>query len=353
MPWRRFLVSNKRNLLIEIRSILNEKVHRCYLLGYQLKSDLQMKFEAKDMGPIKVCLGLNISQDIDKWTIHVDQMDYIVKLLEKFDMLDCKEVSTPMQPGRFLEKGEKGKSFPKFREIIGGLMYLATCSKPDISYAIGYLSRFLDCSDDEHLTAAKRILQYLKKTIKYKMIYSHRRTDKLMISAYSDADWGSCKEDRRSVSGVVINISGGSVVWTSKKQSITAVSTMEAEYVAASEAIKDIMWLRNVLSELETTFDAVLNLDNQATIVNLKDARNSSKLKHVDIRLHFAREAVMNGLLSVVYCNTNDNPADFLTKPVTEDKIKNGCHSVGLKEIGGEEEHWNTPPIGESSTHGD
>lgn len=184
----------------------------------RLKSHLSVRFEVKDLGTVKRCLGLEFSRKKDAVTI--SQKGYLLDVLNKFGMSECRPVATPMEPGVKLsangstEDESKGTSVP-YRELIGGLMYLPVGTRPDIAHAVSRLSQFNDCHTKTHWEAAKRVMRYLKGTSDLGLVY--RRSD-AVPAIYADADWSGCSIDRKSYTGYVSVIGGDAASWESKKQ---------------------------------------------------------------------------------------------------------------------------------------
>jgi hypothetical protein len=184
-----------------------------------LKQQLSAKFQMKDLGEAKQILGLRVTKS--DGAVSIDQGRYIDELLAKFKMQDCNPVSTPLDVNQRLskemcpkndEERERMKKIP-FRELMGGLQFIAQCTRPDISHAVSVVSSY--CSDPgvAHWTAAKRIFLYLQRTKDSKL--SYRKGGNSKFSGYSDADWGNDPEPRRSFSGYVFVQSGGAVSWSS------------------------------------------------------------------------------------------------------------------------------------------
>lgn len=176
-----------------------------------LKKELSAKFRIKDLGEIKQCLGMRVAVDRDKGVITLDQEQYIDELLLRFNMKDCKPVSTPMECKLKLDKSEvKDTSLP-YQELIGGLMYLAVLTRPDISFSVSYLSQFNNCFNKEHWKCAKRVLRYLKGTKCNGLSYSKVNT--LELEGFVDADWAADTVDRKSFTGFCFSLSGSTVSW--------------------------------------------------------------------------------------------------------------------------------------------
>lgn len=180
-----------------------------------LKQELTTHFHLKDLGQAKQILGMNICIDKNDSTITLDQSQYIDSLLSKFDMTDCKMVGTPMEKNLNLIKNENCSFSTPYQQLIGGLMYLAIMTRPDISYSVSYLSQFNNCYDEVHWHCAKRILKYLKKT-KHHCLKFVKNTKPL--EGFVDADWGNNVIDRKSYTGFCFIFSNSAVSWESTKQ---------------------------------------------------------------------------------------------------------------------------------------
>lgn len=277
---------------------------------------LKLKFNAKDMGNVSNFLGMQIVRNDDH--LLISQTKLIEKVLENFNMSDCREASTPMEVGFQIDPDQAVIDVP-YRQIIGSLMYLATSTRPDIMFPVAYLSRVLDKPSVQTWKAAKRILRYLQSTktlgLKYKKSNLNR------IESFSDADWAADKTDRKSVSGNIVLYGENAVSWFSKKQDCVALSTAEAEYVAAAAAAQELIYLKGVLSEFMTECDTVLFIDNLSTIAMSKSYENSKRVKHIDIRQHFIKDLIIKKIIDVDYVSTNQNIADFMTKPLCKEKF--------------------------------
>jgi len=286
------------------------------------------RFEMKDLKEISYCLGLVIQQENDSMVIH--QQPYIKQLLEKYRMTDAKPAQTPSDINVKLKKDDgisKPVNATEYQGIVGSLLYLAMGTRPDIAQAVGELSKFNSCPNQSHLTAAKRVLRYLKETFGLKLVYNKNTQN---VIGYSDADWAGSLDDRHSTSGYVFVLGGGAVTWKSKRQSTVATSTAEAEYMALYMAIQEAIWIRQLLEEI-TGKSEVINVlvDNQAAIAIAKGTR--SRLKHIDIKYHFIREAVANKQVATPYCSSEENVADMLTKSTSLSRHRHGRALAGLQ----------------------
>jgi hypothetical protein len=202
-----------------------------------------------------------------------------------------------------------------YRAVVGSLIYM-TNTRPDICHVVSIVSRYMDSPELAHFQAAKQILRYLKGTINYGLLFSSEEDPHL--HTFADANWGRDLDTRRSTSGILHKIGNSSISWTSKLQPVVSLSTAEAEYIVLSDATKDIIHLRRLLSELGEKISGPTQLlsDNQSCIKLVRNRVQYSKTKHIDIRFHFIREKSQEGEVHVTYIPTTYQQANFSTKPL-------------------------------------
>lgn len=336
------LVNSKADQCVYVGTINGEK---CYLCLYvddglilskdmstikELINDLQSIFEVKTF-PVKNFVGMEIIKQDTYIFIH--QLSYIEKLLNKFNLNECKPNSIPADPHTILEKGEgePEKNIP-YREAVGSLMHLATVSRPDISFAVSLVSRFLNSYNETHWNAVKKIFKYLKETKEYG-IYYIQSSDPNIVMGYSDADFANDPNTRRSVTGYVFIKNGGAVTWACQKQQTVALSTTEAEFMAACAATKEVMWIKQLLSDIgEFNQKSVcLNLDNQSAISVIKNNNFHKRCKHIDIKFHFIKEKYYDKVIELNYVCSDEQYADIFTKPLSKVKFCYLRDKIGLK----------------------
>ncbi|KAL7129296.1 hypothetical protein ABFS83_13G056600 [Erythranthe nasuta] len=172
-----------------------------------------------------------------------------------------------------------------------------------------------------HLGAAKRILRYIAGTMDYGIWYS--KVPNFRLYGFTDSDWASSLDDRRSILANVFTLGSGAVTWSSKKQATAALSSSEAEYMAVTSAACQVVWLRRILAELQQEQEGATEIfcDNKSTISMTKNPSFQSRTKHIDIRFHFVRDLVAKDEMSLKYCNTNEQVADVLTKSLSKEKF--------------------------------
>lgn len=282
---------------------------------------LQMEFEIKSFSA-DCFLGLEISRQ-DDGSIHLRQEAYGRKVLRRFKMEDCNGVATPADSNQLPDdfRNSERANFP-YREAVGSLMYLAIATRPDISFAVGVASRFLENPTETHVTAVKRILKYVKSTIDYGIKFdSHVSLD---LDGFSDADYAGDKVTRRSTSGHVFLFGSGVISWCSERQKSVSLSTTESEYIAASGGVKELVWLQRLLREiLGKDVGTDFNMDNQSAIRLIKNPEFHKRTKHIDVRYHFIREKFEEGFFNLHYVPSDEQLADIFTKALPKDRFQN------------------------------
>jgi hypothetical protein len=286
-------------------------------------------------------LGVRIERNRGSRTIMMSQQAYIERALDKFGMKDCSTVNTPIASDMKLTEKMcpvtkddiwKMKDKP-YRELIGTINFLSTTTRPDIAKAVSNVSRYLMNPGILHWNAAQRILRYLKRTKDYKLILGGNHP--LKLRAFSDADWAGDLNKRRSTTGYVIKLGNSLIAWKSRLQTTTASSTTEAEYYAVGDTLKEILYLLPIMDDLNMpqSFPIIIDEDNQGCIAVSKNMINTSRSKHIDIKYHFIREHVEDGIISLEYCPTGNMQADILTKGLAEPQHANLTSLLGLKRI--------------------
>ena len=249
-------------------------------------------------------------------------------------MESCNPVNTPVEIGQELRKhdGEAEVDPTYFKSLVGSLRYL-TCTRPDILYGVGLISRYMETPSQSHLNAAKRILRYIKGTLNEGILYPSNQEVKLI--GYSDSDWGRDLDERKSTTGYCFYIGDAAFTWSSKKQAIVTLSTCEAEYVAASSTVCHCIWLRNLLSFLGFAQQGPteIRVDNKSAIALAKNPVFHERSKHIDTRYHFIREHVNQNDVELVYCKSQDQIADIFTKPLKNDVFRRLKFMLGMKTV--------------------
>ena len=287
-----------------------------------IKSALSNRFKMKDFGILSNFLGIDFK--VSKGMIKLNQSQYIDKLLDRFKMADCNPKSIPCDLSTakldFDVQSEPLENPRLYREIVGSLIYLMTCTRPDICYVVSVLSQHMAKPTNAHLCLAKYVLKYLKGTTNHGLIYVP--SNELDILGYSDASWANSL-DRKSTSGYCYRMAHNSslISWKTKKQPIVAMSTCEAEYVAMAFSIQEGVFLQQLTTDLQVFPKAqpvTLFVDNIGSIELAKNPIFHKRTKHMDIRFHYIRSKVSNGSVILDYVPSKDNIADIFTKPCTK-----------------------------------
>jgi hypothetical protein len=266
-------------------------------------------------------LGLNIIRDRSHRLLFVNQNHYILK---KFSMDTCNPKTIPADPNARMsaemtpktENATKEMSSVPYREAIGSLMYLMVMTRPDIAFAVNQVSQYCQNPGPGHWNGVKRILAYLAGTPNHGLLF--KRNDEESLIGYCDADYAGDTDKRRSTTGYVFLLYGGPVSWCSKRQSCTALSTTEAEFVAACEAAKEATWLLRLLQELGIKENGPVPLmsDSQSAIRVVNTTEFHQRTKHIDVKYNYIRDQQSNGIVDVRYICTNQQLGDIFTKPL-------------------------------------
>jgi len=292
----------------------------------QFKQEMMQAFEMTDLGLMTYFLGIEIKQSDNK--VFICQKKYAKEILRKFQMEEYKAVSTPMNQKEKLSKEDGADKVDEgyYRSMIGCLMYL-TATRPDILFVVSLLSRFMHCASEMHLVAARRILRYVKGTVDYGVKYESCQNFKLC--GFSDSDWAGSIDDMKSTSGYCFSIGSEVFSWCTKKQEIVAQSTAEAEFIATTTVVNQVLWLKKILCDLhlQQNHKTEVFIDNQAAIAISK---NHGKTRHFNIKVYTLRVMQQNGEVTFVYCKSEDQLADMFTKPLPVSKFELLRQKVGV-----------------------
>lgn len=297
----------------------------------QVLQKLVSKFQIKLMGEAKMMLGMRILRDKQRGVTTMDQELYITRALERFGMTECKTAETPAIPEnrRSASAAEAAAmnepcNHSRYMEMVGTLLYAAISTRPDISYAVGRLTRHMQAPKQQHMVAAERVFRYLAGTKNIGLIFGREQQQKTNhseifdVSAHSDADHGGDLDDRKSTTGWIARVGGDVVSWASKKQRVVAISSCEAELYAAATATCEVLWQRGLLTELQLCAPepqpSILHIDNQSTEIIARNGIKGERTKHIDIRWCFFTDEIHEGRISPKWIPTKDQHADILTK---------------------------------------
>ncbi|KAJ9520542.1 hypothetical protein QJQ45_007418 [Haematococcus lacustris] len=299
-----------------------------------VKKQLSSAFKLKDLGEARWFLGMQLTRDRAEGTIKLDQHKFIQELVTAHSKSAAHSKPLPMAPVvKLVREGDAlDTTLHHYSALVGSLLYLTCCTRPDIAFAVGALARHMSAPTKQHWLAACSVLCYLKGTADQGLLFGGVSG----LQGYSDADYAGDKDTARSTTGYLFTLNGGAISWCSRLQPTVAMSTAEAEYMAASSAAKEALWLRKLMRDLQLDASCVhLGCDNQAAIQLLHNPMATSRAKHIDVHHHFVRERISRGEVAFHYCHTSSMLADILTKPLAAVQFnmgKQGCRREAARQ---------------------
>ena len=264
-----------------------------------------------------------VQTDVATGAITVNQTAYAETILKRFGMTACTSVTTPMDTGHALSVSPTGSTLLRddeasvYRSMIGALMFLAVCTRPDIAFTVSNLACYMAAPTDVHTVAAKRLLRYIRGTTALGLTYGgpSAKGGVNTLVGYADASYNSDPDNSRSVGAYVFMLNGAAVSWRSKRQATVALSTTEAEYMALCSAVQEAVYLRSILSSLGAPqASTVIFEDNQPTIHVATNAVTTPRTKHIAVKYHYVREQVLAHTVKLEYIGTDEMVADALSK---------------------------------------
>jgi hypothetical protein len=312
-------------------------VDDCLFLGADLNIVMKVKnqfmqiWECRDLGEAKEFLKMRIERHGNK--IYLDQVEYLNKIVKRFNMEDSQSVRTPL-PTAYEPSENEGEATPAERQlyqsVIGSLLYIMLGTRPDISFAVIKLAQFAANPSKDHMSKALYVLRYLNSTRNYRLVFDGD-SDKGVI-AFTDSDWASDKIKRRSQTGYFFTIAGAIFSWQSKAQKTVALSSTEAEYMALSDCSRQATWIQTLLEELGITIGTIpICGDNQGSIFIGSNPVQEKRSKHIDIRYHYVRQCIEDGKVSLYFVEGAENPADMLTKNLGHIKFLKFRGQLGIE----------------------
>ena len=295
---------------------------------------LSSHFDMKDLGEADVILGVKMRKSDNGFSLC--QSHYIEKILKKkINCYDELPVRTPYDPSIHLKKNNGSSvSQTEYAKIIGSVMFLMNCTRPDIAYAVSRLSRYTHNPGNEHWTALRRLLRYLKGTMDWCL---HFYKFPAVLEGFCDANWVTDNDEVSSTSGYVFTLGGGAISWKSSKQTCIARSTMESEFIALDLAGQEAEWLRNLLADVplwgKRSIPVSLHCDSEAAIGIAKNSVYNGKRRHIRIRHSSVRELLKNGVISLQFVRSENNLADPFTKGLTKKVVLESSRGMGLKPL--------------------
>ena len=291
------------------------------------KEEIGGVWEIKDVGENEYFLGMRVQQDLSSGTIRLTQRPYWEYVINRFSLEHITPRNVPLPAGILLDGNMSPKTDSEkeimndkpYRPILGSVMWGQLATRPDLLFSVSLLARFQSNPGIDHWNALMHVIGYIKNTLDYGLTYS--RDSDLSLVAFVDADYGGCKDTRRSTSGYVFMMAGGAVTWSSKRQATVALSTVEAEYVAMSRCAQQMVWMQSWLGEVavEYSLPGLIKGDNRGAIALTKNTKDHGKVKHIDIRHHYIRELLQSGDILIEQVPSAENLADLFTKPLPRD----------------------------------
>lgn len=325
--------------------VRNEKGRTAYLAVYvddfvavchteaeyqEIIDALNRSFQITSLGNMKHFLGIQVTRSSEG--VALNQKAYIQKLLTRFGMDEAKQSKIPLDPGHLLPKEEEPvlPTNNQYASLIGGLLYVAVNTRPDVAVAVSILGRKTSCPTQSDWVEAKRILRYLKGTMDYEL---HLGVNSSPLEVFVDADWAGDAKDRKSTTGYLFQYAGGMVSWCSRKQDNVTLSSTEAEYVALAESCKELNWILRLFDVLgiPTKLPIKIHEDNQSCIKQIGAASVNRKSKHVETKHHFVRQLKQEGVIDPQYLPTEEMIADMMTKPLQNIKLSRFRQAAGIR----------------------
>jgi len=312
----------------------------CNSMDYlvEVKHKLSQEYKMTDLGEAGYILGIQLHRDRARRQIFLSQSHYLERVLERFRMSDCKPVSTPIENQSMMVAHDGVVDVnlrSMYQSAVGSLMYAMTCTRPDLAFAVGLVSRFSSNPSDVHWAAIKRILRYVRGSAQLRLcLGAPCATDSMsnLVVGYCDADWAADKVEYKSTSGYVFYLGSGPISWRSKRQTSVALSTAEAEYMSASVACQEALWIKELLKQIGIDVSKPITMfsDNQSAIAMGENPGQHNRTKHILIRYHFIRDQIEKGSVNLSYCPTQDNVADVFTKGLAKVKHNTFVNKLGL-----------------------
>ncbi|KAJ0843621.1 putative RNA-directed DNA polymerase [Helianthus annuus] len=280
-------------------------------------------------------MGLGVKIIRTQEGLVLSQSHYVDKILEKFNSGDTSVARTPVDTSQHLKKNKgDGVAQLEYSRIIGSLMYLMTCTRPDLAYAVSRLSRYTSNPCADHWKAITRVLRYIRYTRDYGLHYTRQPA---VIEGYTDANWISDNKDSKSTSGYVFTLGGAAIAWKSSKQTVIARSTMESEFIALNKSGEEAEWLRQFVEDIPRwpkPLPAIcVHCDSQSAIGRAQSLMYNGRSRHMRRRHNTIRQLLSTGVITIDYVRSADNIADPFTKGLSRELVETSSRGMGLKPM--------------------
>ena len=308
-------------------------------LNARIKNAILEKFPGKDLGEVEKYVGLTIKRNRELGTMKLYQPLHIDQLVTTFGQTDANPVYVPMD--KSLNLFENNGSPPhtnvqNYISLVGSLLYISIASRPDIAYAASVLSRFNHKPSRNHWLAAIKVLRYLKTTRNFGLVYGNNKpqetNNKLQVISYCDSEWAQDEDNSLSAYGDVFKLNGAAVSWASKKQDKIAHSSGEAEYVAASFASREALWMHKIMEDCDLKGPIPMYLDNNCALNHTHRSTFTPKTKHIRVHVHAVLERCRDNVVIFGKVHTSDMMADIFTKPLDKTLFQKFRDGLGVME---------------------
>ena len=300
----------------------------------KFKAEMKKMFSMSDLGLLSYYLGLEVQQT--EVGIRIGQAAYAAKLVERSGLSDCNVCAVPMESRLKLSKESESPLVDamEYRSLVGGLRYLMN-TRPDITYAVNYVSRFLEKPKEDHRAAVKHLLRYVAGTLDLGVFYRRGRSDGHQLIGYSDSDYAGDIDDRKSTSGMLYCLGSSPITWNSGKQKVVALSSCEAEYIAAAYGACQGVSLAQLLKDLVGGKPGapILRVDNKSAIDLAKNPVHHERSKHIETKYHYISKSVEDGKISLEQIPTGDQLANIMTKSLAHVKFQELRDRIGIVNI--------------------
>lgn len=296
------------------------------------QKQLATEFEMKDLGGLKYFLGIEVARS--RQGNFLSQRKYVLDLLTKMGMLECKPADTPIiqnhKLGGYPDQVPTDKG--RYQRLVGKLIYLSH-TRPDIAYDVSVVSQFMHNPSEDHMDAVTRILRYLKSSPGKGLMFS--KNNHLKVDGYTYADWAGSISKRKSTSGYFMFVGGNLVTWRSKKQKVVALSSAEAEFRGMAKGLCVLLWIKRLLAQVgfAPTSEIDLICDNKAAIAISHDPVQHDRTKHVEVDRHFIKENLEAKIIRFPFEKSEDQLADIFTKAVSSKDFHNSLDKLHIRDL--------------------